>query len=80
MKIEVNPDVINKTTHCDHDFLCLSDEWTQCGVIKNLIGGKLLCVHFDWGKQRDCSYMVLFGGDYYCTCPTRIEIYKRYGT
>ena len=41
MKIEVNENVINKTTHFDHDFLCLSDEWTQCGVSKHLIAGKL---------------------------------------
>ena len=79
MKIEVNENVINKTTHCDHDFLCLSDEWTPCGVVKTLIADNLLYVDFDWAKRRACSYMVSFGGGYYCTCPTRIEIYKRYG-
>ena len=79
MKIEVNENVINKTTHCDHEFICLEDEWTQCGVVKTLITDKLLYVHFEWGQQRACSYRVPFGNGYYCTCPTRIEIYKRYG-
>jgi len=49
MKIEVNENVINKTAHCDHDFLCLSDEWKQCGVVKALIADKLLYVQFDSG-------------------------------
>jgi len=79
MKIEVNENVIDKTTHCDHDFLCLSDEWKQCGIVKALIADNLLYVDFDWGQRRNCSYMVSFGSGYYCTCPIRIEIYKRYG-
>ena len=79
MKIEVNENVINKTAHCDHDFLCLSDEWKQCGVVKALIADKLLYVQFDSEQQRTCSYRVSFGGGYYCACPTRVEIYNQYG-
>lgn len=79
MKIELNEDVINRTTHCDHDFLCLSDEWKQCGVVKTLIAGKLLYVQLDSAQPRTCSYMVSFGDGYYCTCPIRVEIYKQFG-
>ena len=78
MKIEINENVIKKTTHCDHDFLCLTDEWEQCGEVKALIADNLLYVHFDWAERRVCGYMVSFGNGYYCTCPTRIEIYKLY--
>jgi len=79
MKIEVNETVINRTTHCDHDFLCLSNGWKQCGTVKALIADKLLYVQPDPGQQRTCSYRVLFGGGCYCTCPARIEIYNQYG-
>ena len=49
MKIELNENVINNTIHCDHDFICLADDWTQCGAVKTLITEKLLYVHFQWG-------------------------------
>lgn len=55
MKIEVNENVIHKTTHCDHDFLCLSDEWTQCGAAKHLISGKLLNVFYSLIKMVTSS-------------------------
>ena len=30
-------------------------------------------------KDKRCNYALSFGGSYICNCPTRREIYRRYG-
>jgi hypothetical protein len=78
MKFEVPEYIVKQTTRCDNNFLCLSEEWKPCGKANRIIEGKLVSVDIDPKLSRDCHYGVPFGWGYYCLCPTRVEIYKRY--
>lgn len=78
MSMEISEDVIKCTTKCDKGMPCLSDkDYDLCKVVQstrdNIIFIKCL-------EQRSCSYKTSFGfSSSICNCPTRKEIYKKYG-
>jgi len=77
MKIEIPLEVINATTHCPKKFACLSrpDE-TICKVIYAPAG----LYHFvHCTTTAPCPYRETIDSFDFCTCPTRIAIYKQYG-
>jgi hypothetical protein len=77
MNITIPKDVVEKTTKCHKDCLCMSNgNNTICPVIHN-IAGKVLFVR---PKTRDsaCTYKMSFGNSFVCNCPTRREIYIQY--
>jgi hypothetical protein len=78
MKYDVPQNIVNNTTQCDNNFLCLSEKWKPCGKANRLIEGKLVSILINQEQLRNCNYGVPFGWGYYCSCPTRVEIYKRY--
>jgi hypothetical protein len=80
MKIEIPEDILNKTIRCENEFECLSEGWKPCGTVIRSIEAKLLYLDADLITARFCHYRVLYGGGSYCTCPTAIEIFKRYKT
>ncbi len=82
MAFHLDADTIKRAHKCKHLYKCLNG------------GGKCLCpVEEQIGEEdspgafvqyiqgNSCSYRVSYGiGSYnLCTCPVRIEIYKRYG-
>ena len=75
MDIVVNNETLRKTIKCQEDFSCLKGEADFCRV-EYCIDGK---VHFVKGLSYDyCYYQLSFGEGYFCTCPTRKEIYNKY--
>ena len=77
MNIEIDAEILQKTTYCKQDFRCLSgDERCLCEV-KGSIGYDMLEIKPKFAV--DCKYHISFGDTFLCTCPTRNVIYKRYG-
>ena len=80
MDVKVPDYILKKTTQCIHQFRCQSPEWQPCGqIVRKVTAAKLLEGPNQTHRKGECDYRVPFGGKHYCTCPTRIEIYRRYG-
>jgi hypothetical protein len=76
MDIEIIPEIIERTTECDVNFSCLSDQTDLC-EIKSV---NPFALHFiKHPKNSGCRYYLPFGySNHICICPTRQEIYRRY--
>ena len=75
MEIIIDEDTLKSTTKCAKDFSCLKGQNEFCKIE--------YCVsdtgYFVKCKEHTyCSYKDKFGGSFYCTCPTRKEIYSKY--
>ena len=77
---DIPKETLYKTNRCHDKFKCLtSDEAKLCDVIRPLKGNRLE-VHRE--VRVRCAYHLEYGMNdpyYICNCPTRIEIYHRYG-
>jgi hypothetical protein len=67
-------DEIRRKTDCE-TFGCLQGQEKTCKVKESLAGHALLV---DPVLEKRCDYMTSIRYSY-CTCPTRIEIYRKYG-
>ena len=77
MKIEINPKIIEITTKCTKNFDCLTDAQNIYCKVNECIQDE---VHFVECRYRDyCTYRMTFGDSFICQCPTRKEIYNKYG-
>ena len=76
MNIQISQDVIEKTTECDKNFSCLSDDQKSlCEIDSHPTESSFF---IEKPKNEICNYRQPFARFYLCTCPTRQEIYKRY--
>lgn len=76
MNLQIDIDTLSRTTKCTRDFACLTDSGQLCRV-ENCVDNK---VHFiQCRHDAKCNYQISYGYSYICTCPTRKEIYNRYG-
>jgi len=78
MAYQVSYKTREQTTKCPYDFICLDNEtWDTC-TIKRDIQGAFLEIKTKSNKIG-CPYRCPFGYSYFfCACPTRCEIYRRY--
>jgi hypothetical protein len=75
IKLKINPSVLEQTTKCSFDFLCLEDEaYPLCQAHHPINGVTEVLEH----RGENCPYAVIFGANTFCTCPTRSEILKEY--
>jgi hypothetical protein len=78
MDITINEDILKQTTKCQHDFACLnSDSYPVCGVLNQQSPSFLetSCI-----EEEPCPYCVPYTSTKgFCACPTRGELYRRYG-
>lgn len=75
MEFEIELETLNKTTKCPVEFLCLEDEnypQCQCEQVINQVAAVQRRTH------ALCPYGVRFGQGFFCTCPTRVAIYRKY--
>jgi len=76
MNFELGADIIQKTDQCKENFSCLSGKKSCICEPEQMFGSSLLIIK---GKNyKECNYRGSFGYAYYCTCPSRMEIYKSY--
>jgi len=74
--LKIETQTLNKTTKCNIAFECLKNENHFClGNVANCVDGK---VHFV-NCTGKCSYKIRFGDTPFCSCPTRKEIFNKYG-
>ena len=73
----LNSAVLQATTKCDKDFACLSDVKECLCEVK--CAGQHHFVEIKPQASEDCRYYLTYHNSAYCLCPTRNEIYKRYG-
>ena len=73
---KIPEEILQKTTNCEFDFNCLfGDKQCLCEIKASIVNDLLeLKPKFD----IHCKYRMPFGDTFFCTCPTRNEIYKRY--
>lgn len=75
---EIEEKFLMETTKCSYGFECLENENHVClsAKVALCIGGK---VHFIDCPEKFCKYKMDFGNGRICSCPTRKEIYNKYG-
>lgn len=77
MKIEIDEKIITETTQCKKKFECLSiDSNVYCKVEKCLVNKDLLV---ECSVRKYCIYKTPFEDSFMCSCPTRNEIFNKYG-
>jgi len=74
MKIE--KEILDKTVHCTKDFDCIKNNNICCKVV-SCVNKEVLFV--ECSEKNSCSYRMTYGYSFICTCPTRKEIYNKYG-
>ena len=75
--MEIEKEILDKTLHCNKDFDCIKNNNICCTVIRS-VDKEVLFV--ECGDKNSCNYRMTFGhSNYICTCPTRKEIFKKYG-
>ena len=74
--MEIKKEILDKTVHCTKDFDCIKTN-NICCKVESCVNNQ---VHFVENHKNDfCNYRRTFGNSHFCTCPTRIEIYRQYG-
>jgi len=75
--MDIGKETIQQTVKCNKDFRCLKDNCESCCKVLSCVDGK---VHFvEYNSKSYCGYRMIFGNSYICNCPTRKEIYNKYG-
>lgn len=76
-KIEVSEKVIFETINCEKNFSCLKNTThTLCNVTECINNQ----VHFlECTDNKVCNYNLTYADSYICLCPTRKEIFNKYG-
>jgi hypothetical protein len=79
MDYHVSPELLEKSAKCNQDFACQKPFWKPCGTVKKTINDRMFELGVNLQNLWPCHYGVAFGDGLYCTCPTRLEIFKQYG-
>jgi hypothetical protein len=74
--MEIKKEILDETVHCKKDFECIKNNKTCCKVERS-VDDKVLFV--ECSEKNSCKYRLAYGSYFICTCPTRIEIYRRFG-
>jgi len=77
MKYKISDNILNVTTKCPNNFGCLTEPDKYICKIDKIVGEDILFVKHG-NPHYYCPYAVTFGHSLVCTCPTRLEIYRKY--
>ena len=76
MKMKIPDAVIKNTKKCKKLFGCIENDTHVLCKVEHCVDNK---VHFIKCLHNDiCDYKISFGKSYFCSCPVRKEIYKKY--
>jgi len=73
----VSDEAIAETERCKTGFSCLKGQCEALCPVESCINGKVLFIKCL--NKEACSYQDTFGDSVICYCPTRKELYIRYG-
>ncbi len=75
--MDIDKEILNKTTKCEKDFNCLQNKTHVYCQVDSCLNYE---VHFIKCKNEEyCIYRMSFGESFICNCPTRKEIFNKYG-
>ncbi|OGX11114.1 MAG: hypothetical protein A2351_07995 [Omnitrophica bacterium RIFOXYB12_FULL_50_7] len=74
-KFKISPAIIDSASECLNHLSCLSGSGTMC-KIKKQADNRVMFVR-KHGHQN-CPFAIPLGADCICTCPVRVEIYRKY--
>ena len=77
MVYEVDEETIRLTTDCRLDFQCLTGDLSCMCTVEELLTDVLFVRPEE--PALHCPYLQRFGEGFFCSCPTRRALYKRYG-
>jgi hypothetical protein len=72
----IDKNILEKTTKCEKNFKCLDNPKEICCKVEEVIDNKVFfvkCLSYDY-----CNYKTPYGYSNICSCPTRIEIYRKH--
>lgn len=72
----IREDVKQKSTECKKGFSCLSAARTDLCIVLSCFDCDIHFIHCL--NTEACSYQHKIGERFYCDCPTRKELYKKY--
>jgi hypothetical protein len=77
MKIEIDDSVLAGTTLCEKNFACLLSEKNVCMKVDQCLISPSMLVNCL--ESNCCTYKFLWGDSTIrCTCPTRLEMFRKY--
>ena len=79
MRYKVDAHILKKTKKCNCHFECQKVSREPCGKVRELISGNDFEDQLLVYCNLKCPYKDSLNNGYFCSCPTRIEIYKKYG-
>ncbi len=75
--MDIDKEILKSTTKCEKDFSCLRDKKHIFCKVEFCINDE---VHFiKCLNEEYCTYKMSFGESFICNCPTRKEIFNKYG-
>jgi len=82
MNLIIPQKVISNTVDCSENFACLTNSDSCLCKVNDAAafrGRTVWFLELSFRAPILCPYKVDFGDSHFCACPTRIEIYQRYG-
>ncbi len=76
MRLEINENVLEDTTRCKKEFVCLAGAGDCLCEVKYSINRKSFFIKCE--RIMLCNYKVSMGNYMLCGCPTRKAIYNQY--
>ena len=77
IKMKIDKDIISKTHYCKKGFECLKNPRVACCKVTHCIDNIVCFIEME-GEEK-CIYRNSFQDSFICCCPTRKEIYNKYG-
>lgn len=76
MKFEIDEKTKKETLRCKRAFACLTGIGQDICRVEELIDRGVLGIKPQ--QKRPCHYNILIDGLFFCSCPIRDEIYRKY--
>ena len=77
MKIMISDKTLKETKDCLKNFICLEGNKENICKVRDCLNKRLYFI--ECLQYEPCTYQKHFGGNTYCACPTRKEIYDKHG-
>ena len=73
----IKKETLKNTTDCRRNFDCIKNDKHIFCTVENCINDEVYFVKNSYNKY--CPYRMSYGNSYLCHCPTRQEIFNKYG-
>jgi hypothetical protein len=76
MDLEISDEIRSRTTQCPFGFKCLEVGTNLLCPVERYLQGNGLFLRKN--KRNDCPYLMAFGQQYICNCPTHVDLHLQY--